>query len=437
MAARPPQSRAEALPTPVGGGPFRAFAYRDFVLFWGGSLLAISSFFMLFLVRGQLMLNLTSSPFMVSAISAAPGLPMFFLGLLGGALADRVSRKAILIGAEAVNLVVLLTLAALVLTEQVQVWQIFLLSILNGITFALALPARAALVPNLLRPEDMASGVALATTIFSGAQFVGPALAGYVMPSFGMGIAFLVPALLPLPALLLFSLMRPRQEGMGATSQGSVLRSILDGFVWVRGQPVIKGLLLLGVASAVFGISYQALLPVFSRDLLSGPGATVGLLGLPEAARSVLTPELGLGLLGSVAGLGAILGSLTVAAFGHGPQRRLLLMGGGLGFGLSIALFALSPIFLLSLFFSLSLGVLSQIFLTNTFTLIQVLSPDHIRGRVISINSVIFGLVPLGQFALGIAAEVMSTPLAVTAFGGLFLLFAAVIVLAVPALRRV
>ena len=418
-------------------GPFRAFAYPDYARFWVGSLLTVTSFFMMMLVRGQLMLELTNSPFMVSAIQGVSGLPILFLALVGGALADRVSRKFILVSTEAFNFVFVFALALLTLFDVVQVWHVFVLSLLNGVTFSLSMPSRNAVVANLVtRREDMPSGFALVTAVFSGAQLVGPALAGFLMASLGIGVAFLVPSILVFLATLLFVTIRPQQQSGGGPARAPMLQSIVEGFTWIRSRQVMMGLLLMGLAVSIFAMPWQTLLPVFADKLLSEPGAA-GFMGLPADAHETLTPRFGLGLIAAAAGLGSIVASVVVAALGNSPYRSLLLSGGGIFLGVFIALFAFSPVFLLSLGLTLFLGFCLQLFMSTNITLMQVLAPDHIRGRVSSIRFVIMGLMPAGIFVMGVAAENVGPTPTVAAMGALGTLSMLVILAAIPGLRRV
>ena len=401
-----------------------------------GSLLTVTSFFMMMIVRGQLMLELTNSPFMVSAIQGVSSLPILFLALVGGALADRVSRKGILVFTESFNFVFILILALLTLMDQVKVWQVFVLTLLNGITFALSMPSRNAIVANLVtRREDMPSGFALVTAVFSGAQLVGPALAGFLMAAFGIGEAFLIPALLVFLATLLFITIRPQQSS-GGPARTPMLQSIIEGFTWIRSRQVMMGLLMMGLAVSIFAMPWQTLLPVFADKLLSEPGAT-GFLGLPADAHETLTPRFGLGLIAAGAGLGSIGASIVVAALGGSSYRGLLLAGGGVFLGVFIALFAFSPVFLLSLGLTFFLGFCLQLFMSTNITLMQVLAPDHIRGRVSSIRFVIMGLMPIGIFGMGAAAETLGPTPTVAAMGVLGTLSMLVILAAIPGLRRV
>ena len=374
---------------------------------------------MVLIARGWLVLDLTDSPFMVTAVSAVPMLPMALLSPLGGVLADRISRRFVLILGDSVSLVLLVVMAVLVLADAIQVWHIFLLSLVHGLTFSLAMPARMAAVADVVGERNLASGVALSTTIFSTSQLAGPAPAGYLIDLIGMGWTFMVAALMMVPALGMFSLLRlPASEPWeDEYSPKSVFASIREGVAYVRGQPLIVGLLLLGVVFGVFGMPYQALLPVFARDILHS-GAT------------------GLGLLGLAVGVGAISGSIAVASFSDPRQVRFLLIGGGTAFGLLIVLFALSSVFWLSFGLTLVLGFTMQVSLTSNMTLVQLAVPSYIRGRVLSLRMAAMGIGPVGMLLLGVGAEQFGAPSALAVMGAISSVLAVVVVLAFPALRH-
>ncbi len=416
--------------------PFRAFKNRDFTLFWAASLMSITTFFMLMITRGQYMLDLTNSAFMVSAIQAVPGLPMLVLSMFGGVIADRFNRKKVLLTAEVVNLAANLALAVLVITDTIQVWQIFALAVVNGVAFSTSMPSRMASVPNMLPRQDIASGVAMMTTVFSGASMVGPALAGVLMSNTSMGIAFLVPSLLMLPATVCLLLSNVKHQPNAGTHNISMFRSIWEGVRWIKAQPIMMALMLIGFAMTVFGMPFQAMMPVISKDLLTEPGLGAALFGLPGGLASGLNPKLGLGVLGAIIGLGSVAGSIAVATFGESANRSRVLMVGSLGFALTLIAFALSPNFLLSCVLALVVGFLLQMFMTSNVTLVQMLSPDNIRGRVLSIRMIIFGLGPLGQLLIGYGAETMGTALATALMAVVCLVLTLVVFATYPSIRK-
>ena len=375
---------------------------------------------MAMIARGWLVLDMTDSAFLVTAINAVGMLPMLLFSLYGGVIADRMNRRLVLIASDGFSLIVVMALAVLVLTDVIQLWQVFALTILHGTIFALAMPARAATVSNLVSHGDIASGVALYTTIFSSGQLVGPALAGYLINAFGMGVPFVVSCVILVPSMaLLLKLKTPERVSRAqGTPQVSILGSIREGLGYVRRHSILIGLMLMGLASTVFAMPYQTLLPVFARDILN-VGAS------------------GLGWLGATAGAGAIVGSITVATFSEPRQMRVLMITGGIGLGVFIILFALSTVYLISLALLFCVGFLFQIFMTSNFTLVQVISPDHIRGRVLSIRMIALGLGPVGMVVLGAGAEAFGPAQATAVMAAIAVAVVIFIVIAIPSLRRV
>jgi MFS family permease len=195
------------------------------------------------------------------------------------------------------------------------------------------------------------------------------------------------------------------------------MESIREGFSYIRRSQVVMGLMMVGFVVVIFGMSYQTVLPVFARDILDAG-------------------ELDLGLLGAAGGVGAVVGSLAIAAFSGPHQMRMFLGAGMLGLGMFIALFGLSPFFPFSLSLALMAGFFLQLAVTSNFALLQVVIPDHLRGRVLSIRFIIFGLSPAGTLSLGVAAEAFGTPLATAGMGILCLLSGALVLLLFPSLRR-
>ncbi len=427
---RTPSSPSENGGTPFGGNgrtpegrdggssnPFRAFRSSSYTYYWLGSLLSITSFFMLIIARGWLVFDMTASPFQVTAVAAASQVPSLVLSVFGGVMADRFDRKAILIIAEFVNLLTLVVLALLVVTETVTFLHLIILATINGINFALAFPARAAMVPSLVPPNDIANGVALSSMVFSGAQLLGPFAAGALLAAFVPGVAFFAAAGSVAAALPLFFLLKPRQDAMShGQTHGSIFGSIAEGMVYIRQREILLGLMALGFVAVVFGMPYQTVLPVFADEVLN-------------------MPELGLGYLGTAGGVGAIAGSLLVARFTGLGQMRFALAAGVVGMGVFIVLFSLSTALWLSLSMALLVGFFFQMLMTANFALLQVLVPDRLRGRVMSVRFIIFGMSPLGIISLGVAAEMIGTPPA-TAWSGAICAAAGMLTLLLfPALR--
>lgn len=403
-------------------GPLRAFAYPRYAAFWSVSLLSIMSFFMVMIARGWLMLELTDSPFKVAAVQAAQLLPMLVLPLLSGALADRGGRKMLLLITDVFNLISLLAMGALVYLEFIQEWHVFALALANGVAFSFAMPARTSVVPDLVRRTDVASAVALFSTIFSLGQVAGPTPAGFIIEFFGMAHTFLVAALLLVPALVGIAMFdiptvagRQRLGANGARE--SMAQSIMNGIRYVRGQPVIIALLLLGLIVMTFVMPFQAVMPVLVRDVLNrGPDD--------------------LGVLMTAIGLGALMGSLIAATARGMPQLTKLMIVAGLLVGIILTLFALSNFYLLSLALAACLGLSTQSFMTSNMTMVQLATPDYVRARVISIRFILVGLGPAGIMAMGFAAETFGAVPSIIAMSSLNVFFVALVLVIFPSIRQ-
>ena len=401
-------------------GGLRPFAYSQFRVLWGASLTSIMSFFMLMIARGWLILEMTDSPFLVTAVQAVSMVPMMFLSPFGGVVADRLDRRLVLIASDVSNLVILLVLALLLFAGVAEVWHVFVLALLNGVTFSLTMPARASSVPDVVPPDAIASGTSIYSTIFSTSQLVGPALAGYLMKMNPeqFGWAFLAASMLLVPSVgLLLRLRLPSKAGAAGPRPG-VLKSMGEGVRYIRGRTLLIGLLLTGLVFTLFGMPYQALLPVFARDVLNtGPD--------------------GLGLLGAFGGAGAIVGSLAVAFLSKPRQLKLLMIGGSLGFGALVILFAASTVLAISLVLAMLLGFMMQVFITSNFAILQVATPSYILGRVLGLRFLVMGVGPIGMLVLGSAAVAIGPARAVGFMGLASLVTTVLVVLLFSSLRRI
>ena len=403
-------------------GPLQAFAYPRYAAFWSISLLSIMSFFMVMIVRGWLILELTDSPLKVAAVQAAQLVPMLVLPLISGAIADRGGRKMLLLTTDVFNFISLLVMAALVYLEFIQEWHVFALALANGVAFSFAMPARTSVVPDLVRRKDIASGVALFSTIFSLGQVAGPTPAGFIIALFGMAPTFLVAALLLTPAVIGIAYfdvptVAGRQRYGASGERESMVQSMLGGVRYVRGQPVIMALMLLALIVMTFVMPFQAIMPVLVRDVLNrGPDD--------------------LGVLMTAIGVGAMIGSLTVATARGMPQLTKLMIVSGLLVGINLTLFALSNYYLLSLALALCLGLCVQLFMTSNMTMVQLATPDYVRARVISIRFILVGLGPIGIMTMGVAAETFGAVPSIITMSLANIFFVALVLAVFPSIRR-
>jgi MFS family permease len=394
----------------------RALRHRNFQLFFSGQLISLVGTWMQMVAQSWLVYRLTGSALLLGTVGFAGQIPVFLLAAAGGAVADRHDRHRIVIATQCSALVLALVLAALTLTGRVQVWEIIVLAALLGAANAFDIPARQAFLVEMVGKEDLMNAIALNSSMFNGARVVGPAVAGLLVASIGEGWCFFangVSYLAVIAGLLLMKLEPPRLADRSA----SPLDHIAEGFrfVW-RTEPIRVLLLLVGLVSFV-GMPYTVLMPIFADHVLHG------------GAR-------GLGLLMGATGVGALAAALALAARAglSGLGRWVALASAG--FGASLILFASSRWFWLSFALLLPAGFAMMLQMAASNTLIQAMVPDHLRGRVMSVYSMMFmGMAPMGALGAGIVAEKLGAPWAVAIGGAVCLVGSAIFARRLPGLR--
>lgn len=348
--------------------------------------------------QSWLVYRLTGSSFLLGAVGFASQIPVFLFAPFGGLIADRYNRQRVVIGTQTSSMILAFILAWLTLSGRIQVWQIFLLAAAFGVVNAVDIPARQAFIVDMVGKEDLMNAIALNSSMFNGARIVGPAIAGILVASIGEGWCFLGNAVSYVAVIVGLVLMKvgplPR-----ASSEQSPLENIIEGFRFVRGaRPILYLLLLLGLVSLV-GTPYTVLMPIFADRILH------------SGAR-------GLGILMGATGVGALLGALTLAARTglRGLGRWVALAS--VSFGASLILFAISRVFWISVAFLLPVGFSMMLQMASSNTLIQSMVPDRLRGRVMSVYSMMFmGMAPIGALFAGVVAGQLGAQLTV-AIGG-------------------
>jgi MFS family permease len=395
----------------------RALTHRNFRLFFGGQLLSLTGTWMQNVAQAWLVYRITGSSLMLGTVAFASHIPVFLLAPIGGAVADRYNRHRIIVATQTAAMLLALVLAALTLAGRVQVWHVVVLAALLGTVNAFDIPARQSFFVEMVGKEDLVNAIALNSSMFNAARVAGPAVAGILVASIGEGWCFLVNGISYLAVIAGLLAMRLAPSGH-SRARGSALTELLEGVRFVRGAPPVRDLLLmLGVVS-LLGTPYAVLMPIFADGIFhSGPR--------------------GLGLLMGATGIGAVLGALSVAA--RTGVKGLAAINGraSAGFGACLALFALSHWFWISLALLIPVGFALMTQMACTNTLIQTMVPDHLRGRVMALYSVMFmGMAPFGAFLAGALAERIGAPVTV-AIGGLSCVGAAVVYeLRLPAFRR-
>jgi MFS family permease len=360
---------------------FRALRHRDFRLFWGGLAVSAVGTWMQIVAQSLLVLKIThGSAFALGSVSLAQASAFFLFALIGGNIADRVDKRHLLMFTQASSASLAILLGFLTQSGLIQLWVILVLAFLNGTLLSFDQPARGALVSVLVPKEDGGNAISLQAMIFNGASTLGPAFAGFGVATLGLAGNFFLNGASFLPVLIALYLMRVPS---GPTHQQSTIQAIRTALGTVQRDEVLPWVLS-GYAALLFlGPSSALILPVYAVKILH-----VG----PER----------LGMLFSAAGLGTIMGALFLASLGSSPRRGPIYLKGIFIWVLALAGFALSGRFWISMTALLVFGIGQTLAATTTITLLQTRVPEQMRGRVMSLNTLlIMGIRPLGDFPAG------------------------------------
>jgi MFS family permease len=378
-----------------------SFRYREYRRYWTGSVITQMAFQMQLVVLGWQILEATNSAFWVGFVAFAYGSPLFILSPLTGVLADRGRRQVIAALALVVAATSLLALGVLTAIGAVRVWHIVVVAFLTGSTFTFYSPARLALLPNLI-PGGMllkASTVEYSSTRLMG--FVGPILAGVLVDWLGIWPTLVIHVVpFTLAALLFIRTGRdvPQPVPESETEAHEFFRSMREAVEYLRRDPPLMALVMIGLVIVPVGLTHLKLLPVFARDALGGGASLLGLL--------VGMSNLG----GATAGFGM---AALEERFDKG--RAAMLSSTVLGVALVAFAFSRQPALAVTLMFLV--GLLSGVFLTLSTVLFQSRAPDAVRGRLMSLWGMVWGLLPFAALAAGAIAEQWGVTMAIAASG--------------------
>jgi len=372
---------------------FRALRHRNFQLFFGGQLISLIGTWMQSVAQAWLVYSLTHSSLLLGSVGFAGQFPVFLAAPLGGIVADRHNRQRVVIGTQVASMLLALVLALLTLSNKITVTEIFCLAALLGVVNAFDIPGRQSFLVEMVGKDDLINAIALNSSMFNGARIIGPAIAGLLVAKIGEGSCFLVNAVSYVAVIIgLFMMRVPARE---QRPQGSPIAHVIEGFRFVeKTAPIRAILLLLGLVSLV-AMPYTVLMPIFADKILHG------------GAR-------GLGILMGATGVGALLGALTLATRTgvYGLGRWITFSCAG--FGITLIAFAISRNFWLSTAVLVPVGFCMMLQMSSSNTLIQAMVPDHLRGRVMSVYSMMFmGMAPFGALLGGVVADRLSAPVAV------------------------
>jgi MFS family permease len=329
--------------------------------------------------------ELSGSALLLGLTGLARAVPHIVLSMVGGVAADRFNRVRLIQAGQGANALLIFVLTALTMSGAVEVWHLYVITLLNGAFTAATQPARSALIPWLVPREKLTNAVALNATISQSSQIVGPAFAGVAIGLLGLGPVYLVNSVFYLLAML--ALVGVRMPSTPREVVESPWRSLVDGLVFVRKKPVIISLLALDMGETVLG-SYRALLPIIAADLGVGVG--------------------GYGLLSAAPGIGSLAGAGYILSLGDMRYKGLYTVFGVLAYCVALVMLALSPWFWLALIAAVLLGATNSIQAIPRNSAIIAISPDELRGRVEAFRSMLAGGgPPLGYTLSGALATVL------------------------------
>ena len=365
--------------------PWQVLKQRDFGLFWASLLFsAVGSQISAVAIAWQIY-EITNSPFQLGLAGLFRALPVMLLSIPGGVVADRMDRRWLLIITQGLAALLALALALLSHFGQVQVWHIYTVTFLSGAVGIFDSPARTALIPTLVRPEQLATAYALNITWRQIATLAGPFIGGIVIATVGISISYFIDALSFLSVIVCLALMRARPAPTSGVKKESPLESVRSGFEFIRDNTAVLGLMGMDTCVQFFG-AYRSMMPVFARDILAvGPAGLGALLGVPA--------------------FGALAGSAIVLAVGNPKRKGQLIITVTLIYTAGLICFALSRSLILSLAIGFFLGLVDAIGETLRDTLVQLITPDAMRGRVKSFDQVFMSAgTYLGHAQIGTAA---------------------------------
>jgi MFS family permease len=388
--------------------------HRDFRLLWFGQLVSTSGQMMQTIALAWHMFELTDSTFNVGLLAFSNFLPYLVLSFVGGAIADQMNRRNVLLVTQAAGMAVALSLVTVTVAGVVTAPMLFVFAVLVGMTRAFDGPARQALIPNLVPRQELASALTLNTMLRQIATTVGPGVGGLLIGVAGVGTAYAVNAVSFIAVFAALLAMRPVAQMPG--TGGSRLKMMLGGVRFAMTERIILLLLAFDFFVVILG-STEALMPAFARDILAvGPK--------------------GLGLLYGAPAVGAIVGALILGAMGTGWRHVGIVLLVGVVFGLCIIGFGLTTSFALALGFLFVSGLVDVIGEVMRATIIQLRTPDDVRGRVTAMSAIFTGGGPqVGQLNSGIVASFMG-PAGAAVFGGIAVLVVTGAFALNPVMRR-
>jgi len=389
-------------------GAFSALEVPSFARYWTTLCLSMTGTWVRITAMGVLVYDLTGDPFKLGLISFAQAAPELIVGPIAGAYLDRVDRRKVLVAIQLIFMSMMLLITTLIVTDTIAFWHLMVIAVVIGTTTGFDWPARLALAPTLVDRSRLQSAVAINAAAFNGARVLGPTLGGWMIGAAGLAFCFGFTAISALPfALILLTLTtirRPTTVDAPEHGTKSPFKTLMEGYKYIWRTPDIRGLLSVDIVPIALGMSYSTMAPAIAKDVL-------------------LLPEGGLGWLLAANGVGSLVGTLVVAFFsGVRGRGRLVIFGIG-AFGLMQVVFGLSGTIWISMPAILMLGLVNSTYGTLNDTLVQTNIDESFRGRIVAVQTMLWGLTPIGGLLAGVLAGMFNVQWAVAINGMLVLLY--------------
>jgi MFS family permease len=397
---------------------WRSLRHRNYRLYLSGQLVSLCGTWMQQIAQSWLVYRLTGSATALGIVSFAGQIPVFVLAPIAGVFSDRFSRYKIALFGQILLAILALALAVLTLFGDIRVWHIVVLGLAQGIILAFDMPARQSLVNQLVDAENLSNAIALNSSIVNAARILGPAVAGIVVATVGEGICFFINALSYLAVIWGLLLMKLPASPQSRAGSLSMLGSLSEGASYIRDTLPVRDLLLLLGLIGLMGMPYITLMPVFAGEIIRGGAHALGML------------------MGAV-GAGALIGALALARRSGILGLGKVIVAATSGFGVGLILFALSRMLWLSMAILVVVGFSWMMLIAASNTVLQTLAADDMRGRVMSLFSMMLvGMAPFGSLVCGALADVMGAPITIMINGCFCALGGIMFGLRLPRLRE-
>jgi MFS family permease len=386
-------------------GPLDALKNSNFARFWVTFSLSMTGIWVRITAMGVLVYDLTGDPFKLGLMGFAQAVPELIAGPIAGAYLDRVDRRRVIVATQLLALAATALLTLLVFTDTVQFWHLLAIGALLGTVSGFDWPARLALVPSLVPRRELQSAIALNMAGFNGARIIGPTIAGWIIAALGIAACFAFTTIAIIPLLLIvmtLTIVRPHIAPVADAAKP--LTMLKEGYRYIWRTPKIRGLLSVDIIPIALGMSYSTMAPAIARDVLR-------------------LPDGGLGWLLGTVGAGSLIGTIAVAMLSGARHRGRIVIGAVAAFGITVATFGISSNPWISFPAAFFIGVVWALYSTMGDTLVQTNVDEEYRGRVVSVQSMLWGLTPIGGLLAGFLASLINVQWAVAINGLLILMY--------------